>query len=53
MEEISVRIVRNNNWYEPGMVAADNLSRRRQPPACAGADQDLRSDEIQRLFDQY
>ena len=26
MEEISARIVRNNNWYEPGMVAADNLS---------------------------
>ena len=48
------RVVRNNNWFEPGMVVADNL-----PPHKAAAllalaltrTQDTA--EIQRMFDEY
>lgn len=28
------RIVRDNNWYEPDMVVADNLSLKRRPSCC-------------------
>ncbi|TMJ34509.1 MAG: asparaginase [Alphaproteobacteria bacterium] len=48
------RIVRNNNWYEPGMVAADNLSPQKAAILLALAlTKTSDPDEIQRVFDQY
>ena len=48
------RIVRNNNWYEPGMVVADNLSPQKAAILLSLAlskTSDLQ--QIQRLFDEY
>jgi L-asparaginase len=48
------RIVRNNNWYEPGMVAADTLSPQKAAVLLTLAlikAQD--PDEVQRIFDEY
>ena len=48
------RIVRNNNWYEPGMVAADNLSPQKAAILLALAlIKTSDPDEIQRMFDEY
>jgi len=48
------RIVRNNNWYEPGMAAADNLSPQKAAILLALAlIKTSDPDEIQRMFDEY
>jgi L-asparaginase len=48
------RIVRNNNWYEPGMVAADNLSPQKAAILLALAlTKTSDPDQIQRMFDEY
>ncbi len=48
------RIVRNNNWYEPGMVAADNLSPQKAAILLALAlTKTSEPDQIQRMFDEY
>lgn len=48
------RVVRHNNWYEPGMVVADNLS----PHKCAlllalALTKSREPEAIQRIFDEY
>ena len=48
------RIVRGNNWYEPGMVAADNLSPQKAALLLTLAlTKTTNVDEIQRMFDEY
>jgi L-asparaginase type II len=48
------RIVRGNNWYEPGMVAADNLSPQKAALLLTLAlTRTTNVDEIQRMFDEY
>ena len=48
------RIVRNNNWYEPDMVVADNLSPQKTAILLSLALTKTSSpQEIQRLFDEY
>jgi L-asparaginase len=48
------RIVRGNNWYEPGMVAADNLSPQKTALLLTLAlTKTTNVDEIQRMFDEY
>lgn len=48
------RVVRGNNWYEPRMVAADNLSPHKSALLLALAlMQSADPDEIQRMFEQY
>jgi L-asparaginase type II len=48
------RIVRGNNWYEPGMVAADNLSPQKAALLLTLALTKTQNvDEIQRMFDEY
>src|SRR5262245_10470601 len=48
------RIVRGNNWYEPGMVAADNLSPQKAALLLTLAlTKTSNPDEIQRMFDEY
>jgi L-asparaginase type II len=48
------RIVRNNNWYEPGMVAADNLSPQKAAILLALAlTKTSDPSEIQRMYDEY
>jgi len=48
------RIVRNNNWYEPGMVVADNLSPQKAAILLSLAlTRTSNPDEIQRMFDEY
>jgi L-asparaginase len=48
------RIVRGNNWYEPGMVAADNLSPQKAALLLTLAlTKTSDVEEIQRMFDEY
>jgi L-asparaginase type II len=48
------RIVRGNNWYEPGMVAADNLSPQKAALLLTLAlTRTSDVEEIQRMFDEY
>lgn len=48
------RIVRNNNWYEPGMIVADTLSPQKAAILLSLAlTKTSNPDEIQRLFDEY
>jgi L-asparaginase type II len=48
------RIVRGNNWYEPGLVAADNLSPQKAALLLTLAlTKTTNVDEIQRMFDEY
>jgi L-asparaginase/Glu-tRNA(Gln) amidotransferase subunit D len=48
------RIVRNNNWYDPSMVVADNLSPQKAAILLSLALTKTSSlEEIQRLFDEY
>ena len=48
------RIVRNNNWYEPGMVVADTLSPQKAAVLLSLALlKTSNPEEIQRLFDEY
>jgi len=48
------RIVRGNNWYEPGMVAADNLSPQKAALLLTLAlTKTTNVDEIQHMFDEY
>ena len=48
------RIVRNNNWYEPGMVVADNLSPQKAAILLSLAlIKTSTPEEIQRIFDEY
>ena len=48
------RVVRDDNWQEPGMVAADNLSPQKAALLLALALTRTRDpDEIQRMFDEY
>jgi len=50
----SGRIVRGNNWYEPGMVVADNLSPQKAALLLTLALTRASSpDDIQRMFDEY
>jgi L-asparaginase len=50
----SGRIVRGNNWYEPGMVVADNLSPQKAALLLTLAlTRTSDPDEIQRMFDEY
>jgi L-asparaginase len=48
------RIVRGNNWYEPGMVVADNLSPQKAALLLTLAlTKTSNVEEIQRMFDEY
>jgi len=48
------RIVRGNNWYEAGMVVADNLSPQKAALLLTLAlTRTSNLDEIQRMFDEY
>jgi L-asparaginase len=48
------RIVRGNNWYEPGMVVADNLSPQKAALLLTLAlTKTSNPDDIQRMFDEY
>ncbi len=48
------RIVRDNNWYEAGMVAGDNLSPQKAALLLTLAlTKTTNVDEIQRMFDEY
>jgi L-asparaginase len=48
------RIVRNNNWWESGMVAADNLSPQKAAILLSWAlTKTSDPDTIQRMFDEY
>jgi L-asparaginase len=48
------RVVRDDNWQEPGMVAADTLNPQKAALLLALALTRTRDpDEIQRLFDEY
>jgi L-asparaginase len=48
------RIVRNNNWYEPGMVVADNLSPQKAAILLSLALSKTSDPQtIQRFFDEY
>jgi len=48
------RVVPNNNWYEPGMVVADNLSPHKSALLLALAlTRSSHPKEIQRIFEQY
>ena len=48
------RIVRNNNWWESGMVVADNLSAQKAAVLLSLAlTKTSNPDEIQRMFDEY
>jgi len=48
------RIVRGNNWYEPGMVAADNLNPQKAALLLTLAlTKTSDVEEIQRMFDEY
>jgi L-asparaginase len=48
------RIVRGNNWYESGMVVADNLSPQKAALLLTLAlTRTSNVDEIQRIFDEY
>ena len=48
------RVVPNNNWHEPGMVVADNLSPHKSALLLALAlTRSSDAAEIQRIFDQY
>ena len=48
------RIVRGNNWYEPGMVVADNLSPQKAALLLTLAlTKTSNPDKIQRMFDEY
>jgi L-asparaginase len=48
------RIVRGNNWYEPGMVVADNLSPQKAALLLTLAlTKTSDVEEIQRMFDEY
>jgi L-asparaginase/Glu-tRNA(Gln) amidotransferase subunit D len=46
--------VRNNNWYESGMVVADNLSPQKAAILLSLAlIKTSDTDDIQRMFDEY
>ncbi len=48
------RVIRDDNWQQPGMVAADNLSPQKASLLLALAlATTANADEIQRMFDQY
>src|SRR5215467_5502134 len=48
------RIVRGNNWYEAGMVVADNLSPQKSAlRSTVALTKTSNVDEIQRMFDEY
>jgi L-asparaginase len=48
------RVVRDDNWQEPGMVAADNLNPQKAwIPLTLALTRTTNPDEIQRMFDQY
>jgi L-asparaginase len=48
------RIVRGNNWYEQGMVVADNLSAQKAALLLTLAlTKTSNVEEIQRMFDEY
>ena len=48
------RIVRDNNWYEPDMVVADNLSPQKAAILLSlGLTKTSSPQDIQRLFDEY
>jgi L-asparaginase len=48
------RVVRHNNWHEPGMVVADNLSPHKSALLLALAlTRSSDPEEIQRVFEQY
>jgi L-asparaginase len=50
----SGRIVRGNNWYESGMVVADNLSPQKAALLLTvGLTRTSDPDDIQRMFDEY
>jgi L-asparaginase len=50
----SGRIVRGNNWYEPGMVVADNLSPQKAALLLTlGLTVTSDPNDIQRMFDEY
>ena len=48
------RVVRNNNWYEAGMLVADNLSPQKAAILLSLAlTKTSEADDIQRMFDEY
>ena len=48
------RVVRNNNWSEPGMVVADNLNPQKAALLLSLAlTKTDDPQEVQRLFDEY
>jgi L-asparaginase len=48
------RVIRNDNWQEPGFVAADNLSPQKARILLQlGLTVTQKPDEIQRMFDEY
>jgi L-asparaginase len=48
------RIVRGNNWYESGMVVADNLNPQKAALLLTLAlTKTSNVDDIQRMFDEY
>jgi L-asparaginase len=48
------RVVRNNNWSEPGMVVADNLNPQKSALLLSLAlTKTSDPEEVQRLFDEY
>ena len=48
------RVIRDDNWQEPGMIAADNLNPQKAALLLAlGLAKTSDADEIQRMFDEY
>ena len=48
------RVVRDNNWSEPRMIASDNLSPHKSALLLSLAlTRTQNTDEIQRIFDEY
>ena len=48
------RVIRDDNWQEPGFVAADNLSPQKTRILLQLAlTQTSKPDDIQRIFDEY
>jgi len=47
-------VLRNDNWEEPGMIAADNLSPQKAAVLLSLAlTRTSKPEEIQRFFDEY
>ena len=48
------RVIRDDNWQEPGFVAADNLSPQKARILLQlGLTATAKPDDIQRMFDEY